>query len=191
MARIEPVFENTPEAFENPYRTSNTELLESEQPTHSIPRIFDFQGRISLSRYWLFHIIFVVIILTLFIAFFAAGLRHQPIILLSAVAVILIPSGILSISLLMRRARDLGWGPGWGIAAMLIPGIGFLIILPLAILPGKKAPNKYGHPNPPLSIQAKALTLLLVISSIAGLMALFAYYPEYGAPEILNSLINP
>ena len=190
MSRIEPVFGNTPEEIENPYRISGVEFLEDEPLTHSKPRIFDFQGRISLSRYWLIHIIFVVAIPTLLIAFFAIGLRHQPIILLLAATIILIPSGLLSISLLMRRARDLGWGPGWGIAAMLIPGVGFLIMLPLAMLPGKKVSNKYGLSNSPLSTQTKTLTFLLVISTIAGLMALFAYFPEYGVPEIFNSLID-
>ncbi|OBY92150.1 hypothetical protein A6723_016250 [Pseudomonas sp. AU11447] len=182
MARIEPVLGGLGGGAENPYQVGEAALLESDAPRFSKPGILDFHGRISLARYWLIHVGLVVWVPTLLLIFFVYGLRQEPVLLLLVASMVLVSSLLLSISLLMRRARDIGWSPAWGLVSVLVPGIGALVMLPLVILPGQKSTNRYGAPNPFLSTRAKALIGLLVVLNFAGMIGLFVYFPEYGAP---------
>lgn len=197
MARIEPVFSDTLGETENPYQVSQANLTEHEIQTYSTPRIFDFQGRVSLTYYWLLHAPFAVLIPLALLAFFTMGLRQEPIVMLLAGAIILIPAGLLSLSFLMRRARDLGWSPGWCVAGSFVPGIGFLVLAVLAFCPGQKKANKYGSPNKPTSKLTKSLSLtFFALSLIVGFL-LAENFQEYGEPilsdiftQILTRLIK-
>ncbi len=190
MARIEPVFGSTASEIENPYRISAAELIEEDVAAFSTPKIFDFSGRISLSRYWLIQVPFVLVIPTVLLAFFIVGLQAQPMVLLIVAATVLIPSGLLSTSLLMRRARDLSWSPAWGIISMLVPGIGFIVMLLLVMLPGRRTPNKYGLPNPSLSAPVKILTGLLVVFAFASAGVLVTYFPDLSSPGLIDRLAH-
>ena len=185
MSRIEPVFGSVNIETENPYQSGDAELIDNFATLFPKPKIFDFSGRISLSRYWLLHALLVVVIPTTLLVFFIIGLQHQLIALLAASATVLIFSGLLSISLLMRRSRDLGWSPAWGLIAML-PFLGTLVMLLLSILPGKSVANKYGPPNKPLSIPGKIFTCFLAIATFIYLTALFMNTQKYLLPAINN-----
>lgn len=106
------------------------------------------------------------------------GLRHQLVVLLIVGVTVVVPAMLLNVSLLVRRARDLGWSPIWGILSV-VPVIGFVITLPLFMLPGRKAINKYGPPNPPLSTLVKLLTALLVVLVLVTSTVLVVYFPQY------------
>ncbi|AKK01586.1 hypothetical protein PHLH5_00250 [Pseudomonas sp. Cab53] len=184
MARIEPVFGSISSEIENPYKPGDAQLIDDEVVTFSKPRILDFSGRISLARFWLIRVPLVLVLPCILLAFFMVGLRHQLVVLLIVGVTVVVPAILLDVSLLVRRARDIGWSPIiWGILSVF-PVIGFLITLPLVMLPGRKAINKYGPPNPPLSTLVKLLTALLVVLVLVTSTVLVAYFPEYH-PEAL------
>lgn len=149
--RIEPTLAGTPERYEAVFRPGAASLTDDDGERPSIPALFSLDGRLSLSRYWAMHICFVVLLPTLLLGFFLVGLSKQGLLLLIAAAAILIPTALLSMSLLMRRARDLGWHPAWGVMAVFVPVFGQIITLLLVLIPGKSVRNQYGPPNAPLS----------------------------------------
>ncbi|MDU9023323.1 DUF805 domain-containing protein [Pseudomonas corrugata] len=178
MARIEPVFGGISSEIENPYQPGDAQLIDDEVVTFSKPRILDFSGRISLARFWLIRVPLVLVLPCILLAFFMVGLRHQLEVLLIVGVTVVVPAILLDVSLLVRRARDLGWSPVWAILHVF-PVIGFVITLPLIMLPGRKAINKYGPPNPPLSTLVKLLTALLVVLALVTTTVLIAYFPQY------------
>lgn len=191
MARIEPVFSSIDSGIENPYQLSNAQLIEDDVEQFSSPKIFSSSGRLSLTRYWLFYIPFCLFIPTIVLAFFILGLRDNPIVAAVVAATILIPSCLLSLSLLTRRARDLGWSPVWGILSVFIPLFGMLIMLLLVTLPGRRKTNKYGPPNSPLSTSIKVFTGFLVLFSFAASFAFFVFLPDLISPELYGWFSNP
>ena len=184
MARIEPVFGSSSE-IENPYQPGGAQLIDDEVVTFSKPKIFDFSGRISLAHFWLIHVPLVLVLPCILLSFFMVGLRHQLVVLLIIGVTVVVPA----ILLLVRRARDLGWSPIWGILSVL-PVIGFVITLPLMMLPGRKAINKYGPPNPPLSTSVKLLTALLVVLALVTSTVLVAYFPQYHPQALYEWFAN-
>jgi hypothetical protein len=58
------------------------------------------------------------------------------------------------------------------------------------MLPGRKAINKYGPPNPPLSTLVKLLTALLVVLVLVTSTVLVAYFPQYHPPELYKWFFN-
>jgi uncharacterized membrane protein YhaH (DUF805 family) len=178
MARIEPVFGSISSEIENPYQLGDAQLIDDEVVTFSNPKILDFSGRISLTRFWLIHVPLVLVLPCILLTFFMVGLRHQLVVLLIVGVTVVVPAMLLNVSLLVRRARDLGWSPIWGILSV-VPVIGFVITLPLFMLPGRKAINKYGPPNPPLSTLVKLLTALLVVLVLVTSTVLVVYFPQY------------
>ncbi len=183
MARIEPVFGSIRSEIENPYQPSDAQMIDDEVVTFSKPKIFDFSGRISLARFWLIYVPLVLVLPCILMAFFMVGLRQQLVVLMVIGVTVVVPAILLNVSLLVRRARDLGWSPIWGILSVL-PVIGFVITLPLMILPGREAINKYGSPNPPLPTLVKLLTALLVLLTFVISAVIVAYFPQYH-PEAL------
>lgn len=178
MARIEPVFGSISSEIENPYQLGNAQLIDDEVVTFSNPKILDFSGRISLTRFWLIHVPLVLVLPGILLLFFMVGLRHQLVVLLIVGVTVVVPAILLNVSLLVRRARDLGWSPKW-VFLCVIPVIGFVITLALMMLPGRKAINKYGPPNPPLSTLVKLLTALLAVLVLVTSTVLVAYFPQY------------
>ncbi|SDA60853.1 Uncharacterized membrane protein YhaH, DUF805 family [Pseudomonas sp. NFACC15-1] len=189
MARIEPVFGSISGEIENPYQPGDAQLIDDEVVTFSKPRILDFSGRISLARFWLIHVPLAVVLPCILLAFFMVGLRHELVVLLIVGVTVVVPAILLDVSLLVRRARDLGWSPIWGILC-LVPVIGFVITLPLIMLPGRKAMNKYGPPNPPLSTLVTLLTGLLVVLVLVTTTALVVYFPQYHPQALYEWFIN-
>ncbi|WP_395502796.1 DUF805 domain-containing protein [Ectopseudomonas mendocina] len=188
--RFEPVLESANTVDEEPdyYRVSET-ALSLDGPAYSpLPRLFDFSGRLSLSRYWLFHVPFVFVIPTALISFLVLGLRHQLVVMGIALAVVLVVSWLLFCSLLMRRARDLGWSPIWGVIAALLPALGTVVLLLLVVLPGRERSNRFGPPNPPMSRLAKLLLGLLVLGAFAAAFLLALYLPQYLPTTLLGEL---
>ncbi|WLG98933.1 DUF805 domain-containing protein [Pseudomonas beijingensis] len=189
MARIEPVFGSISSEIENPYQPGDAQLIDDEVVTFSKPRILDFSGRISLARFWLIRVPLVLVLPGILLWFFMVGLRHQLVVLVIVGVTVVVPAILLDVSLLVRRARDLGWSPIWGIL-FVFPVIGFVITLPLIMLPGRKAINKYGPPNPPLSTLVKLLTALLVVLVLVTSTVLVAYFPQYHPPELYKWFFN-
>ncbi|CAH0297550.1 DUF805 domain-containing protein [Pseudomonas mediterranea] len=190
MARIEPVFGGISSEIENPYQLGDAQLIDDEVVTFSKPRILDFSGRISLARFWLIRVPLVLILPCVLLAFFMVGLRHQLGVLLIVAVTVVVPAILLDVSLLVRRARDLSWSPMiWGIL-YVFPVIGFVATLPLVMLPGRKAINKYGPPNPPLSTLVKLLTALLVVLTLVTTTVLIAYFPQYNPQAIYEWFAN-
>lgn len=189
MTRIEPVFGSIRSETENPYQPGHAQLIDEEVVALSKPKIFDFSGRISLTRFWLIHVPLVLVLPCVLLAFFMVGLRHQLVVLLIVAVTVVVPAILLNVSLLVRRARDLGWSPTWGILSVF-PVIGFVITLPLIMLPGRKAINRYGPPNPPLSTSVKLLTALLVVLTLVTLTVLVAYFPQYHPEALYEWFVN-
>ncbi|QMV64729.1 DUF805 domain-containing protein [Pseudomonas berkeleyensis] len=188
--RFEPVLESATSVDEEPdyYRVSEA-ALNYDMPAYSpLPRLFDFSGRLSLSRYWLFHVPFVFVIPTALIVFLVLGLQHQLVVMGIALAVVLLVSCLLFCSLLMRRARDLGWSPIWGVIAALLPVLGTLVLLLLVVLPGRERSNHFGSPNPPMSRLAKVLLGLLVLGAFAASFLLAFYLPQYLPTTLVGEL---
>ncbi|MGE8501195.1 MAG: DUF805 domain-containing protein [Pseudomonas sp.] len=188
--RFEPVLESATSVDEEPdyYRVSEA-ALNYDMPAYSpLPRLFDFSGRLSLSRYWLFHVPFVFVIPTALIVFLVLGLQHQLVVMGIALAVVLLVSCLLFCSLLMRRARDLGWSPIWGVIAALLPVLGTLVLLLLVVLPGRERSNRFGSPNPPMSRLAKVLLGLLVLGAFAASFLLAFYLPQYLPTTLVGEL---
>ncbi|WP_024617463.1 DUF805 domain-containing protein [Pseudomonas kilonensis] len=189
MARIEPVFGSISSEIENPYQPGDAQLIDDEVVTFSKPKILDFSGRISLARFWLIHVPLVLVLPCILLLFFMVGLRHQLVVLLIVGVTVVVPAILLNVSLLVRRARDLGWSPIWGFLCV-IPVIGFVITLALMMLPGRKAINKYGPPNPPLSTLVKLLTALLVVLVLVTSTVLVAYFPQYHPQALYEWFFN-
>ncbi|MBA1381036.1 DUF805 domain-containing protein [Pseudomonas brassicacearum] len=189
MARIEPVFGSISSEIENPYQPGDAQLIDDEVVTFSNPKILGFSGRISLARFWLIHVPLVLVLPCILLLFFMVGLRHQLVVLLIVGVTVVVPAILLNVSLLIRRARDLGWSPIWGIL-FVFPVIGFVITLPLMMLPGRKAINKYGPPNPPLSTLVKLLTALLVVLTLVTSTVLVAYFPQYQPQALYEWFFN-
>jgi len=189
MARIEPVFGSISGEIDNPYQPGNAQLIDDEVVTFSKPKIFDFSGRISLTRFWLIRVPLVLVLPCILLAFFMVGLRHQLVVLLIVGVTVVVPAILLDVSLLVRRARDLGWSPKWGIL-LVFPVIGYVITLPLVMLPGRKAINKYGSPNPPLSTLVKLFTALLVVLMLVTTTVLIAYFPQYQPQALYEWFVN-
>ena len=100
---------------------------------------FKFEGRVSRKHYWMF-------ILFLFLFIFLIHFLNILISLSTFFSFILLVLGLITfipnVSLAVRRMHDVNLS-GWWIVFGLIPYIGWLIFIPLAIKGDTKA-NKYG-----------------------------------------------
>ncbi len=92
---------------------------------------FDFEGRVTRQTYWMFTLWVVVIQIVL-------NLTVPTLALIFALAVLL-----PSIALGARRLHDTGKS-GWWQLLVLIPFIGFIIVIVLLALRGKDGENEYG-----------------------------------------------
>ena len=110
----------------------------------------DFRGRARRKEYWGFTL-FVVIGLTL-ASVVGLGLDSAlgnfdhstgPVVTAILVSLLWLAVLIPSLAVTVRRQHDIGIS-GWFILLMLIPSIGWLIILVFALIPTEKHPNKWG-----------------------------------------------
>lgn len=188
--RIEPTLGGQISDADDPYRPGAARLMEDVEPR--VPAIFDFSGRLSLARYWAIHLSLVVVVPWILIIFFLLGLKDRLLMQALAVLAIGIPSLLLSLSLLMRRARDLGWSPVWGVLATFLPILHILILLPLMTIPGSNRVNRYGPPNRPPNLTARiliAISIPLVTagSAYAGWLVLI----QFGLANALPGFFQP
>ena len=172
MTRREPSIGSIALDDFNSYASPKAELLETPSILLT-PKLLEFSGRLSLTRFWLLHLIFCAIIPDILLVGLYMGLRHEIYVFIGAGLAVLIPVLFIQLSLLMRRARDLNFAAGWGVAALFVPVLGNLIWLVLCALPGKTQSNRFGPPNKPDSIWTKLLVIALFIG-IGGAGALFA-----------------
>ncbi|QKE64695.1 DUF805 domain-containing protein [Aquipseudomonas campi] len=183
MNRVEPSIGSISLYETNPYLSPDAGLLDEASSVQPVPRLFDFSGRLSLSRFWLWHLIFAVCIPWTLLFVLYLGLRHNLYALIGACLAVIIPSALLELGLLMRRARDVAIHPGWGAFALLVPLVGSLVWLFLGLIPGGKRQNRYGAANPPLPLWAKLLIPMLLLGvPCAGMMVGLAY------PELMKTL---
>lgn len=107
----------------------------------------DFSGRASRSEYWWF-VLFILLgnfVLSFFdAAIFGTAVDGQPVSVLGGIwsLALLLPS----IAVGVRRLHDLDKS-GWWLLLVLIPLIGFLVLLFFFVQKGTNGPNRFG-PDP-------------------------------------------
>ena len=111
--------------------------------------LFSFKGRIDLGTFWVAHfsvIIFSVVVLGLVIELGdLIPLTGDPNPLLFAPMVMILGVSMwMSLAIFTKRWHDIGWS-GWMNLTLVIPLVGFISPLFLALLPGKAESNKYGE----------------------------------------------
>lgn len=99
----------------------------------------DFTGRARRMEYWMFALINFIIVLVLNVL--DGALRIGVLGLLYSLAVLL-PSLAVSV----RRLHDIG-RTGWWLLLVLIPVIGWIVLIVFHALEGDREPNAYG-PDP-------------------------------------------
>jgi uncharacterized membrane protein YhaH (DUF805 family) len=78
----------------------------------------------------------------------------------------------VAIAITVQRLHDLGWS-GWLCLLSLVPFVGSVFPILLAVLPGNTGANRYGAPPPPNSTAVKVLALLwLVLLAVVFVSAL-------------------
>ena len=179
MARMEPTLGMIDiDAYSPPAASLQDEPARAPRA----PRLFDFSGRLSLSRYWLLHLVFCCYISWGLLLVLFLGLRHNLYALVGAGLAVMIPSALVQASLLMRRARDVGMHPGWGLAALLVPLLGHLLWLYLGLMPGSRGANRFGAANPPLARGYLLLIPLLLVSLPGAVFWVWLSHPEWLVP---------
>lgn len=179
MARMEPTLGMIDIDLYSPPAAS---LQDEPARAPGAPRLFDFSGRLSLSRYWLLHLVFCCYISWGLLLVLFLGLRHNLYALVGAGLAVMIPSALVQASLLMRRARDVGMHPGWGLAALLVPLLGHLLWLYLGLMPGSRGANRFGAANPPLARCYLLLIPLLLVSLPGTVFWVWLSHPEWLVP---------
>ncbi len=111
--------------------------------------LFSFKGRIDLGTFWVAHfsvIIFAVVLLGLVIEVgdLIPFTGDSNPLLVAPMVMILGVSMWMSLAIFTKRWHDIGWS-GWMNLTLVIPLVGFISPLFLALLPGKAESNKYGE----------------------------------------------
>ena len=99
-----------------------------------------FDGRAKRTEYWLFTLIQTIIVAVLYALFFAVGEWFLVVYFLYFLATLL-----PSLAVTVRRLHDIGRN-GWYILVVLIPFIGWIVLL-VFMLMGSDDSNEYG-PKP-------------------------------------------
>ncbi|MBM7061161.1 DUF805 domain-containing protein [Pseudomonas sp. UL073] len=176
MNRLEPMLDAATEA--ELYRPASAELLAPELTAPSTPRLFDFAGRLSLPRFLLWHFGLVVALpwLLLVGAYFAwGGNWAAPATVLITIAPLNL---LLSLSLFVRRARDLNLHGAWGVAAFCLPVLGTPLCLWLMVWPGSRGVNRRGPLNTPLGRVAQIVLALLAVGLLGAFGSALLYASE-------------
>jgi len=111
--------------------------------------LFSFKGRLDLGTFWVAHfsvIIFAVVLLGLVIEIgdLIPFTGDSNPLLVAPMVMILGVSMWMSLAIFTKRWHDIGWS-GWMNLTLVIPLVGFISPLFLALLPGKAESNKYGE----------------------------------------------
>lgn len=113
-----------------------------EHFTGALKKYADFNGRATRTEFWMFFLIYIIIyiVLTLIDSSVVVGLIGLPILSLAFGLALLIPS----LSIGARRLHDIGRS-GWWQLIMLIPLIGFIVLIVFWVMDSKED-NQFG-PN--------------------------------------------
>ncbi|MCY1277533.1 hypothetical protein D9M68_274250 [compost metagenome] len=195
------------ETADDLYRPASAELLEPQPSTPLPPALFDFSGRLSRARFLLWHFGLVVMLpwALLAAAWLASG---KDWVAVTALFIAISPVNLLlSLSLFVRRARDLGLNAAWGvaafalpfaglltlgavalwpgligrgalIAALVLPALGNLLALFLAVWPGDRGTNRHGPVNTALGRAQQAILGALLVALLATMLVVVWQGPQ-------------
>lgn len=179
MERIEPVFSQKDQGTSGLYASrEHAELRAAKPQKQARPSVLEMEGRLSLANYWLYHLTFN---LDLFMLCYAAAyvlLRHDPSTLLLSITILFLLNCWVSLALITRRTRDLGWSARW-CWLIALPLIGELFILFIGLTPGQRKSNKAGRPNSPYSkTQHRKLAALAVLNTVLAALLLWLFQTQ-------------
>ena len=118
-------------------------------------RYAEFSGRSRRMEYWMFTLIHAVILLVIAVGIFGFSAMKQPLLgagcslLLGAYA---LAAFIPDLALTVRRLHDIDKS-GWWILIALVPAVGGIVLLIMAVLDGTRGSNQYG-PDPKPGVPA-------------------------------------
>ena len=99
----------------------------------------NFNGRAGRAEYWWFILFYVLVVIALGIIETAMGMPD----LLSSLFAL--ASLLPSLGVAVRRLHDTGHS-GWWVLLVLIPLIGFIILIFMSYIKPSVGPNQYGEP---------------------------------------------
>jgi len=172
LSEVKPITAPLPEANTSPYAPPHPPVGEVNT-TFSELKVFSVQGRIGRLRYLAWSLA------ALLIMGGAAGtlglglLAGDNMVLAAIVCVVgLLAYFYVNITISVQRLHDLGWS-GWLWFLNLVPIVGGLFPIALAVIPGNPGANRYGAPQPPNSTAVKVLAgLWLVVIAVVFVGAL-------------------
>ncbi|MEH6563947.1 MAG: DUF805 domain-containing protein [Halopseudomonas sp.] len=175
MERIEPVFSH--QALDASGLLSGKARAKKSCKV-ARPSVLEMEGRLSLANYWLYHATFN---LDAFMLCYAAAyflLRHNPAALLLSIGTLFMLNCWISLALVLRRTRDTGRS-AWWCWLIVLPLIGELFMLYLALKPGQDEPNRAGRPNQPYPrTEYGKIALLAILNSILVVLLLITFRPQ-------------
>jgi uncharacterized membrane protein YhaH (DUF805 family) len=116
---------------------------------HALRQYAVFQGRARRREYWIFELMNSAITLALFVLAVMLGKVGYPY-FLGLPVLYLVATMIPSLASLVRRLHDTNRS-GWWFLISMLPAIGPLILLSIAVRDSDPGPNRYG-PNPKLQL---------------------------------------
>ncbi len=157
---------------ESPYSPPRAPVGEA-LPEFSELRVFGVQGRIGRLRYLAWSLVALLIIGAIAGIFGLSLLAGDQMVLSVIVCVVAFMAYLyINVTISVQRLHDLG-GSGWLWFLNLVPFIGSLFPIALAVLPGNVGANRYGAPQPPNSTAVKILCALwLVVIAVVFVGAL-------------------
>ncbi|MHC8368864.1 DUF805 domain-containing protein [Pseudomonas sp. ZT5P21] len=138
-------------------------------PEFGTLKAFTFAGRIGRLRYLAWTMALMLVLMGACGVFISIGLSL--IALTSTVGLVIgglvgtalfIAFFVVSIQICVQRLHDLGWS-GWLYLLTLVPFVGGLFPILLAVLPGNTAANQYGAPPPANTTAVKVLCALWLV----------------------------
>ena len=153
---------------ESPYAPPRAAVGEA-LPEFGTLKAFTFAGRIGRLRYLAWTMALMLVLMGVAGVFVSIGLSL--IALTSTVGLVIgglvgtalcIAFIVISIQISVQRLHDLGWS-GWLYLLTLVPFVGGLFPILLAVLPGNTAANQYGAPPPANSTAVKVLCALWLV----------------------------
>lgn len=140
--------------------------LAASGPKEGKLRLFTSTGRIGRLRYLAWQLVLVLLILPIiFLSLKSAA--QSPIISLSILAASSLTLAVTSIQINIQRLHDMDRS-GWTLLLSLIPVIGSLLPLFLALIPGTPETNRFGPPPPPNSFAVKLIAPVWLILLLVG-----------------------
>lgn len=153
---------------ESPYAPPRAPVGEA-LPEFGTLKAFTFAGRIGRLRYLAWTMALMLVLMGVTGVFVSIGLSL--IALTSTIGLVIgglictaigIAFIVVSIQISVQRLHDLGWS-GWLYLLILVPFVGGLFPILLAVLPGNTTANQYGPPPPANSTAVKVLCALWLV----------------------------